>query len=405
MKIIWLTTVIIDNNPVKSSGGWIHSMFKHLSQREDIEILNLVVNNSKSIENISNEYCSQYCIPSRLIKKNGISKQLLDIVDQYSPTLLHFWGTESKWSDTFLYFQNHGYKCLLEIQGLMFLCTNFFYNGIEGHEKKCMHGILDFVFPKLSLRYTEYAFNKKGIQEKELFEHALYINTQSDYVRSIISLFSSSGKIFKTGIILREEFTGAAKWTNPVASNQICMVTSRASHKGLHTALKAFAILKRKNPNLVLKIAGVNVFPLLNFGYVSYIKRLSKQLGIEDAIIWAGYLKADEIKTMFDESICYFNCSFVETYCLSLAEALSYGIPCVVSHSGALPELAIDNITALTFPMSDYCSAANQLNRIINNKNIREILSDNAVNKMQDINNIEKIIDMQISTYKQIDLD
>lgn len=402
MKIIWLTNTILDDSPIVSSGGWVNSMYEYVSKIDGVEIIIMSIGKCKGIIDASNNRCHQYCISSRLVRKNRFDKSFLSLIDKIKPDLFHIWGTESKWSGSIEYMQNCGFICLLEIQGFKHLCTNFWYNGIEKSDYRIMHGLLDLVFPMLSNNFSYKRFRRYSKEEINILRSANFFDTQSDYVRAVVNTYNKHAKIYSTGIILREEFMSSKKWTVPQGSNQICTVTSRASYKGLHTSIMAYSLLKAHYPELKFKIAGVNSFKPFNFGYVNYIRKLARRLGVLDSVEFAGKLSAKEIVNMFDESVCYLNSSFIETYCLSMAEALSYGIPCVVSHSAAMPELAKDGITALTFPMSDYIIAANKVEKIIRDEELARTLSKHAVEHMKTINNPEAIAQNQVAIYSDI---
>lgn len=409
MKILWLSNVVLSNEPTKTSGGWISDMWRAIIKQDNIEIYNFALTTSKKEEKTSFNKTTQWTFSRNNINnviKPGTkyNNKILSLIHEISPDIIHIWGVETEWSILYLnsLYKLYKERTLLEIQGLMFVYSEFFFNGLSLFPITKVTGILDFIFPKMSAIYNYFYFKRIGKYERDILSKAKYINTQSNYVRDLLTTCTNTSKILQTGIILRKEFLNAEKIKSPLQIKNVCTVTSRATFKGLHITLKAFAIAHSVYPDIRLKIIGVNVFKYVNFGYVSYLKRLAKRLNIDDAIDWMGYLDAKQILEVYGDSSCYINSSFIETYCLSLAEALTAGMPCVVSESGAMVELAINNETALTFPMTDFNAAACKLLSIIENEQIRDRLSKTAYSFMKERNNKDKICYNQIETYKYI---
>lgn len=70
--------------------------------------------------------------------------------------------------------------------------------------------------------------------------------------------------------------------------------------------------------------------------------------------------------------------SFVESYCVAAKESLTVGVPTVISFSGAMPELAIHEKTALFFPPGDALICSNALEKFIVDKEYAKLISQNA---------------------------
>ena len=94
--------------------------------------------------------------------------------------------------------------------------------------------------------------------------------------------------------------------------------------------------------------------------------------------------------------------SYIETYCLALAEALIIGVPCVVSYTGALPETAIPNKEALFYNPNDHVAAAAAIDELIQNKNKAVTFSNEARKRRFIENDRETVIQTQIDIYKKV---
>ncbi|KKQ71372.1 MAG: hypothetical protein UT14_C0002G0018 [Candidatus Shapirobacteria bacterium GW2011_GWE1_38_92] len=79
------------------------------------------------------------------------------------------------------------------------------------------------------------------------------------------------------------------------------------------------------------------------------------------------------------DSYLYFQPSLVESFGLSVLEAMSLGIPSVVSNEGGLPELVKDNVNGLVFDNFDVSNTANTIMKIVNDEKFRNRLSSNCM--------------------------
>lgn len=73
-----------------------------------------------------------------------------------------------------------------------------------------------------------------------------------------------------------------------------------SSRKGLETAIKSMKIISDKLPDHLLVIAGLTTS--YNKPYAAKLQKLPKILGVEDKVIFTGFLDNDEVKILFDIS-------------------------------------------------------------------------------------------------------
>lgn len=94
--------------------------------------------------------------------------------------------------------------------------------------------------------------------------------------------------------------------------------------KNVEGVFKALAALKTRNWQLEIAGSGEP-------GYVEKLNNLTKHLGIQDQVSWAGFVSG-EAKTRFFQSIDFFLLpSFDENFGIAAGEALSHGIPSILS--------------------------------------------------------------------------
>lgn len=410
MRIACLSNIILSDESPKSSGTWISSMLNKLSEKKGIELCNISLGKEKILKRKDYRNIIQWIIPDVNKKKDLPSQDTIDsiinIIEIFKPDIIHIWGVEYYWG---LLTSRHYLPksiTLLEMQGLKGECSNHFFTGLNLGEILSTLRLLELRYPKLFILYQKNEFKKWGLKETEIIKGHQYINTQSKWIKNIIYKTNPNANVFDTGIILRDEFMTAKPWKLPIQNNikYIFTVTSAAPYKGLHITIKAFSILKKKYPNLILRIAGVQIKKdyWKNSGYVQYLRSLSIKLNVYDSIDWLGNLSAEEILKEYYQANVFIISSFIESYCLALAEALLVGLPTVIAETSALPELAVNNIHALFYPPENHAICAKKIENILIDNELALKLSRNARKSILTKSNTNEIVDNQIETYKFI---
>ena len=86
------------------------------------------------------------------------------------------------------------------------------------------------------------------------------------------------------------------------------------------------------------------------------LKSRTRQLGIEDAVEWTGWLP--EIASLLGASHIYVNTWPWEGFGMATAEAMGAALPVVAVDSGASPELVAPGVTGLLVPPADSAALA-----------------------------------------------
>lgn len=409
-KVLWLCNIKFSQDGLRQTGGWLQPLAEAVVKTEKIQIGVVAIGDSSNIVENNCGEIHQWLIPRRKTKYSQIvSKKtchdVAQIINSWNPDLVHIWGTESFWA----YINYSGYikcKSLIDIQGLLFDYTDFFYGQLTFTEiLKCIH-LKEIIMPWRTLFYKRFIFKKRGLLERKFLSSFDYISTQSQWVRDHLKFNYPDARFFETKIMLRSSFYEAEKWRfKEDKKNPIVFTTCSAavSYKGVHVAIKAIAFLKKKYPNIKLHIAGnVNVGNKLIDGYSLFLQSKIKEYGMEDNIKYLGSISDLEIIRQLQEcSVCIIP-SFIETYCLALAESMIVGVPTVISYTGAMPEQAINEQEALFYNSLDYISAAANIDKLICDKELAERISIACrLRKIRD-NNPKSVLQTQINIYNEI---
>jgi len=138
------------------------------------------------------------------------------------------------------------------------------------------------------------------------------------------------------------------------------------SRKNLTRLVEAFSQIKDLIPDLRLVLAGREVW-----GGQSVSNRIT-QLGLEDAVIRIGYVKEDDLPTLYSGAIVYAFPSLYEGFGFPALEAMACGTAVVCSNTSSLPELVGD--AALTVAPTDVTALAESMARLIMDEELRGTL-------------------------------
>lgn len=411
MKIIlWLSNVAFSNEKIKVTGTWIIAMGKALVETGEVSLFNICHGNVKEVTKKEVNGIVQWVLPLEKTNKQGLpsnnTQQIVrSIENEIKPDLVHIWGTENYWGKLVINSTIQS-KTLLEMQGIMTACARVYYGGLNLTEIFSCIGIKELLLPQRFLYFRKKDFEKRGIREIDIIKNCTNISVQSDWVKAHIKYQNTNATVYPTGMLLREEFYNSEQWKKNTQRNKKVIFTSFSGvnpYKGLHVLMRAFAFLKNKYSDLEFRIGG-NILQTkrIKDGYFVWLIKEAKKLGIFDSIVWLGSLDADKIITELQNCDVFVIPSYIETYCLAIAESMMVGTPTVVSFAGAMPELAEHNSSALFFPVGDSMNCAYQTELLLANINLCQKLSDNARNKALKRNNQEVVVKRQLEIYQSI---
>jgi len=143
-------------------------------------------------------------------------------------------------------------------------------------------------------------------------------------------------------------------------------------HKNLERLIEAFEILiKDYKQDLQLVMVGEEDY---------FYRRLQKQANtiilysmiVFDRIIFAGFVPDEELGVFYQNAALYIFPSLCEGFGLPALEAMSQGVPVVVSNATSLPEILGE--AAIYFNPLDPADIAEKLNQVLSDGNLRQNL-------------------------------
>lgn len=165
--------------------------------------------------------------------------------------------------------------------------------------------------------------------------------SRDDIVRHLRIPDSAAGKVRPVYLGASERFLTAPRREPPgqsPARERLLLYVGRFDpYKNLATLVHALAKLRKAcgfPVTLLLVGAPDPRYP--------ETERLSRELGVADAIRWTGYLSEEELVEAYRSADVLVHPSRYEGFGLQIVEAMTVGLPVVCSNGGSLPEVAGD---------------------------------------------------------------
>lgn len=142
-------------------------------------------------------------------------------------------------------------------------------------------------------------------------------------------------------------------------------------NKGYAILLKAFARLSADYPQWKINLAGN--------GELEQALRLAQSLGITDQVNLLGWVSGKNKEQLFRRASIYCLASYNEGFPMAVLDALSHGLPVIVTTVGGLPDVLHDGENAFLFTPGDVEQLANKLGKLIKDEALRKNMSERSL--------------------------
>lgn len=164
---------------------------------------------------------------------------------------------------------------------------------------------------------------------------------------------------------------------------RIVTVARLSPEKGHFTLLAAIRELIEHGVDVDLRIVGGGPAG-------PSIERAAALLGVDDRVTLPGELDPPQIAEELAGADLFCLPSFAEGIPVSIMEAMAVGVPVVTTYVGGIPELAIDDETALVVPASNSDELAGAIRRLVEDENLRNRLASTARRLVQDRHDVQR---------------
>ena len=181
--------------------------------------------------------------------------------------------------------------------------------------------------------------------------------------------------------------------TNEIVLGMLARFTPGKGHEEF---LQAANDLNKNYDNLKYLIVGESSRG--EESYTEYIRELAEKYNIKN-VIFTGF-RSDTADVLTAMDIFVFP-SHSEAFGIALIEAMAMKKPSVCTNSDGVLDIAVDNETSLLFQKRNYIDLKEKLVKVINSKELRIELGENARQRVIDYFNIEKLTDLVIDSYNK----
>ena len=150
--------------------------------------------------------------------------------------------------------------------------------------------------------------------------------------------------------------------------------------KGLYYLLQALVLLKKRGKEYPLTIIG----KVIEEPYYENLLNIIKTHQLQ--VTFTGFISKEEIGNFLAHTDVFVFPSLLEGYGMALIEAQMYGLPIVSFDNSAMPYNVKNDINGFTVPTENITEYANAIEKIIENRQLRERLSKGALENIESQN-------------------
>ena len=196
-----------------------------------------------------------------------------------------------------------------------------------------------------------------------------------------------------------EEFRGEFRARFPELSNnrKLVLFLSRIDRKkGLDILIPAFADVRSHHPDAVLVVGGSG-----EPAFVESLKLLATRADLNTAIIWTGFLSGREKWAAFADADLFVLPSYSENFGVAVVEAMSFGVPVLVSDQVAIHREISEAGAGIIVP-ARRDSLAEGLDRLLIDSELRAVLAERSSHLANTKFSIDVVIEQLMHAYREL---
>jgi glycosyltransferase involved in cell wall biosynthesis len=174
-------------------------------------------------------------------------------------------------------------------------------------------------------------------------------------------------------------------------------IKSLAKTYGIDILINVFSLLKNMHEDLPLKLLIVGEGEL-----ESDLKDLCKSKGIMNVTTFTGHIPHEYIQEYHNEMDIEIYLSRMESFGVSILEAMACEKPVIVSNLECFQEIVDDNLNGYIVPSDDVNKIVKILEKLISDSRLRKMIGMNARDKIVENFNWQNNVETMISIYKNL---
>ena len=185
-----------------------------------------------------------------------------------------------------------------------------------------------------------------------------------------------------------------SKFADP--DERIVMFVGRlVPEKGTNVLIGAVPIILKTIPNANFVIVG-DGWMKNNFMKIAW------DLRVNHKTIFTGYISDEDLQKLYQVADVAVFPSLYEPFGIAALEAMSAGIPTIVSDTGGLSEIVDQNVNGVKVPPNNSIELAKGIIKVLSDSDFADSLRSNAIKKLKEVYDWDRIADQTIDVYKQV---
>jgi glycosyltransferase involved in cell wall biosynthesis len=184
---------------------------------------------------------------------------------------------------------------------------------------------------------------------------------------------------------------------NKVMPAQLLFWGRIEEEKGLTELFIALNTVAKKFPNVKLTLAGEG-------NRLQEYKSLITDLGLSNRVEFTGWLNNQEIQTLATKCSIGIFPSRIESFGLSVVEAMAAGLPVIAARGGAVPENIKDGVTGTLVPVNNSDALAEAIIKALKNPQYSKTMAIAAKSDVQKKFSWDRAADSMIKIYKNLSM-
>ena len=373
MKVLWIVNMVLPdvaaeiNLKTSPSGGWLVDYANMLACSPDVELATM------TYANVEKDLDVMACGMRNFIFAGGGKRLLFDhpqtagdcqkVLEAFQPDLIHIHGTEYAIGAAMVKLRPD-IPILLTIQGILKRISEEYYGGLSLLERSKIK-TWDSVLKCKTPFFAKMLMGMNARREKYVLENVRHVTGRTEWDKATMLSVNDALVYHRFNYNLRSQFYDAPKWdVNTMDRHTIYTGAATYTLKGLHVLLRAVAIVKKRYPDVCLRVpANKGDYRSAN-AYERYILRLVRKMGLEKNVCFVGRKDAAGVAEMLAKSHVCVVPSAMENASATMCEAMMVGTPGICAYRGGMTDLLCDGQTGFYYDFNEYPVLASRIMRV-----------------------------------------
>ncbi len=395
MRVLWFTNTPSRYKPSSHpyyGGGWIDSLEALIQGHEDVDLGISFYHPSDTVKVIRSNL-TYYPILRKSAKRRPLTHllhswtghvesetstlpKLLSVIDDFSPDVIHVFGTEGPFSSV----QTHTeIPVVIHLQGLINPCTNAFFP--PGQSRSSLLTSLSLLTRNLLALgpFSSYQRHRQGaLREARNLRQAHYVMGRTEWDRRVAQWFNPNVEYFKVNEVLRTPFY------HPVPSRPSCLnpgpvrIVSTLSpilFKGIDVILKTARLLQAEAKlNFEWTILGISESDPILRHFARSTETQTGQLSLK----FVGAKSPEELAILLQNSDMFVHPSYIDNSPNSVCEAQILGVPVIACRVGGLDSLITHQQSGILVPANGVFELASWIIQLSRDPTLAQRLGSEA---------------------------